>query len=246
MYTAATLKRALRIASDRRAAVHRLGAGTGHCAVQGRHRRLVSGLNARPKELLDEWLHRIKEELAAHDRKHPEAPSAPFAVNQIVHKSNDRLDHDVEVCLKHKVPLAITSLGAREDVYKAFKDAGTLVLHDVINVKFAQQGHREGRRRARRCLRGRRWACGAAVAVRPGARTARVLRRSDRSLGRHLARRLDPGGRSARRRFRLCWLDVHRLQGSQRHRQLQGGHRRQLVPMASSTPTCSRACTATT
>ena len=101
-------------------------------------------LNARPKELLDEWLHQIKEELAAHDRAHPERPSAPFAVNQIVHKSNDRLDHDVEVCLKHRVPLAITSLGAREDVYKAFRDAGTLVLHDVINVKFAQKALEKG------------------------------------------------------------------------------------------------------
>ena len=101
-------------------------------------------LNARPKELLDEWLHQIREELAAHDRAHPERPSAPFAVNQIVHKSNDRLEHDVEVCIKHKVPLAITSLGAREDVYKAFRDAGTLVFHDIINVKFAQKALEKG------------------------------------------------------------------------------------------------------
>ena len=101
-------------------------------------------LNARPKELLDEWLHRIREELAAHDRAHPERPSAPFAVNQIVHKSNDRLEHDVEVCIKHKVPLAITSLGAREDVYKAFREAGTLVLHDIINVAFARKAIEKG------------------------------------------------------------------------------------------------------
>ncbi len=101
-------------------------------------------LNARPAAQLDEWLHQIKEELAAHDRKHPDQPSAPFAVNQIVHKSNDRLDHDVEMCLKHKVPLAITSLGAREDVYKAFRDIGTLVLHDVINVTFARKALEKG------------------------------------------------------------------------------------------------------
>jgi nitronate monooxygenase len=101
-------------------------------------------LNARPKEKLDEWLHQIKEELAAHDRKHPDRPSAPFAVNQIVHKSNDRLDHDVEVCLKHKVPLSITSLGAREDVYKAFREIGTLVLHDIINVSFARKAIEKG------------------------------------------------------------------------------------------------------
>ncbi len=101
-------------------------------------------LNARPKEQLDEWLYEIKEALAAWDTKHPDRPSAPFAVNQIVHRSNDRLEHDVEVCLKHKVPLAITSLGAREDVYKAFAAAGTLVLHDIINVTFARKAIEKG------------------------------------------------------------------------------------------------------
>ncbi len=101
-------------------------------------------LNARPAAQLDEWLHRIKEELAAHDRAHPERPSAPFAVNQIVHKSNDRLEHDVEMCVKHKVPLAITSLGAREDVYKAFREVGTLVFHDIINVTFARKAIEKG------------------------------------------------------------------------------------------------------
>ena len=101
-------------------------------------------LNARPAAQLDEWLHRIIEELAAHDRKHPERPSAPFAVNQIVHKSNDRLEHDVEVCIKRKVPVSITSLGAREDVYKAFREAGSLVLHDIINVGFARKAIEKG------------------------------------------------------------------------------------------------------
>jgi nitronate monooxygenase len=101
-------------------------------------------LNARPAALLDEWLHRIRQELAAHDRDHPERPAAPYAVNQIVHKSNDRLEHDVEICLKHKVPLAITSLGAREDVYKAFRDVGTLVFHDIINPAFARKAIEKG------------------------------------------------------------------------------------------------------
>ncbi|HRK17828.1 MAG TPA: nitronate monooxygenase family protein [Hyphomicrobiaceae bacterium] len=101
-------------------------------------------LNARPKEQLDEWLHQITEELAAYDRANPDRPSAPFAVNQIVHKSNDRLEHDVEVCIKRKVPLAITSLGAREDVYKAFRDIGTIVLHDIINVTFARKAIEKG------------------------------------------------------------------------------------------------------
>lgn len=101
-------------------------------------------LNARPQSQLDEWIHRIQEELAAHDRAHPDRPSAPFAVNQIVHKSNDRLEQDVEVCVKRKVPLAITSLGARVDVYKALNSVGTLILHDVINVTFARKAIEKG------------------------------------------------------------------------------------------------------
>jgi nitronate monooxygenase len=144
MYTAASLKRALRIPLF--GAPQFIVSGPDLVIAQCKAGIVGSfpALNARPKELLDEWLHRIKEELAAYDRKHPEAPSAPFAVNQIVHKSNDRLDHDVEVCLKHKVPLAITSLGAREDVYKAFAAAGTLVLHDVINTTFARKAIEKG------------------------------------------------------------------------------------------------------
>jgi nitronate monooxygenase len=94
--------------------------------------------------LLDEWLHRIREELDAHDRAYHERPAAPFAVNQIVHKSNDRLERDVETCLKHRVPLVITSLGAREDVYRVFREAGTLVMHDVINARFAHKAIEKG------------------------------------------------------------------------------------------------------
>jgi nitronate monooxygenase len=144
MYTAASLKRALRLPLI--GAPQFIVSGPELVIAQCKAGIVGSfpALNARPKELLDEWLHRIKEELAAHDRAHPEAPSAPFAVNQIVHKSNDRLEHDVEVCLKHKVPLAITSLGAREDVYKAFRDAGTLVLHDIINNTFARKAIEKG------------------------------------------------------------------------------------------------------
>ncbi len=101
-------------------------------------------LNARPAEKLDEWLTQIKEELAAHDRAHPDRPSAPFAVNQIVHKSNDRLDHDMEMCVKHKVPIVITSLGAREEVNKAIQSYGGIVLHDIINNKFARKAVEKG------------------------------------------------------------------------------------------------------
>ena len=101
-------------------------------------------LNARPAAQLDEWLHRITEELAAWDRDHPEAPSAPFAVNQIVHRSNDRLEHDVELCVKYKVPVVITSLGAREDVFAAIHSYGGVVMHDVINQLFAHKAIEKG------------------------------------------------------------------------------------------------------
>jgi nitronate monooxygenase len=101
-------------------------------------------LNARPKEALDGWLTRIREELAAYDAAHPDAPSAPFAVNQIVHKSNDRLEHDLEACVKHRVPIVITSLGAREDLNAAIHSYGGLVFHDVINVAHARKALEKG------------------------------------------------------------------------------------------------------
>jgi len=101
-------------------------------------------LNARPASLLDEWLDRITTELAEYDAKHPDAPSAPFAVNQIVHKSNDRLEHDLELCVKYKVPIIITSLGAREEVNQAVHSYGGIVLHDVINNRFAHKAIEKG------------------------------------------------------------------------------------------------------
>ena len=101
-------------------------------------------LNARPISQLDEWLARITEELAAWDRAHPETPSAPFAVNQIVHRTNNRLEEDVELCAKHRVPVMITSLGAREDVNAAAHGWGGVVLHDVINDAFAHKAVEKG------------------------------------------------------------------------------------------------------
>ncbi|MBS0411341.1 MAG: nitronate monooxygenase [Proteobacteria bacterium] len=101
-------------------------------------------LNARPISQLDEWLARITEELAAWDKAHPEAPSAPFAVNQIVHKTNNRLEEDVALCAKYKVPVVITSLGAREDVNQAVHGWGGVVLHDVINSGFARKAIEKG------------------------------------------------------------------------------------------------------
>ena len=101
-------------------------------------------LNARPPELLDEWLTQIKAELAAYDAAHPDAPSAPFAVNQIVHKSNSRLEHDVEVMVKHKAPIVITSLGARPEVNDAVHSYGGIVLHDIINITYAKKALEKG------------------------------------------------------------------------------------------------------
>ena len=101
-------------------------------------------LNARPEAQLDEWLDRITTELAEYDAKNPDRPSAPFAVNQIVHKTNNRLDHDVEMCVKYKVPVVITSLGAREEVNPAIHSYGGIVLHDIINTIFARKALEKG------------------------------------------------------------------------------------------------------
>jgi nitronate monooxygenase len=101
-------------------------------------------LNARPAEALDEWLARITEDLAAYDRAHPDEPAAPFAVNQIVHKSNDRLEHDVAACVKYRVPIVITSLGARPDLNDAIHSYGGIVLHDVISIEHAHKAIERG------------------------------------------------------------------------------------------------------
>ncbi|GAO22057.1 2-nitropropane dioxygenase [Alicycliphilus sp. B1] len=104
----------------------------------------MPALNARPAAQLEDWLAEITETLAAWDRAHPDQPSAPFAINQIVHKSNDRLEHDMQVCAKYKVPIVITSLGAREDVNQAVHGWGGIVLHDIINNKFARKAIEKG------------------------------------------------------------------------------------------------------
>ncbi|WP_166423632.1 nitronate monooxygenase family protein [Paraglaciecola sp. 20A4] len=101
-------------------------------------------LNARPAAMLDTWLTRINEELDAYNQANPDSPAAPYAVNQIVHKSNDRLMHDVEICVKHKVPIVITSLGARSEVFDAIHSYGGICLHDVINNRFAKKAIEKG------------------------------------------------------------------------------------------------------
>ena len=104
----------------------------------------MPALNARPAEQLDDWLAEITETLAAYDKANPGKPAAPFAINQIVHKSNDRLEHDMALCAKYKVPIVITSLGAREDVNAAVHAWGGVVLHDIINNFFARKAIEKG------------------------------------------------------------------------------------------------------
>lgn len=101
-------------------------------------------LNARPKALLDEWLQRITTELASHGAAHPGGRTAPFAVNQIIHQSNDRLEHDLDLCVKYRVPIIITSLRAPGDFIKRFHDYGALVFHDVTNVRHAEKALEAG------------------------------------------------------------------------------------------------------
>ncbi|UWM75832.1 nitronate monooxygenase family protein [Rhizobium sp. WSM4643] len=101
-------------------------------------------LNARPESQLDEWLAEITEELARHDAAHPERPAAPFAVNQIVHMSNKRLEHDLTLCVKYKVPIVISSLGAVPEVNAAVHSYGGIVLHDIINNRHAHSAIRKG------------------------------------------------------------------------------------------------------
>ena len=104
----------------------------------------MPGLNARPAEQLEEWLIEITEALAAYNLANPARPAAPFAINQIVHKTNDRLEHDMALCVKYKVPIIITSLGAREEINAAAHSYGGVVLHDIINNKFAKKAIEKG------------------------------------------------------------------------------------------------------
>jgi nitronate monooxygenase len=104
----------------------------------------MPALNARPAAQLEDWLAEITETLAAYNAANPDQPAAPFAINQIVHKSNDRLEHDMAMCVKYKVPIIITSLGAREEINQAAHSYGGVVLHDIINNKFAHKAIEKG------------------------------------------------------------------------------------------------------
>ena len=202
-------------------------------------------LNARPPELLDEWLARITEELAAYDRAHPDAPSAPFAVNQIVHRSNNRLDHDLALCEKYKVPIVITSLGAREELNQAAHHWGGIVFHDVINQKFAHKAIEKGADGLILVAAGRRRPCRHDLAVRLRGGDAAMVRRADRAVGCDRQWPRHPRRARSRRRLRLCRLGLHRDQRRpMRSRRYKRDDHRLRAPRTSSIPTCSPACTA--
>ena len=151
-------------------------------------------LNARPASLLDEWIARIKEELAATTRRIRTRPSEPFAVNQIVHKSNNRLDHDLAVCEKYKVPMLITSLGAREELNQAAHDWGGIVFHDVINQKFAHKAVEKGADGLVLVAAGAGGQAGTISPLAFVAETRALVRWADRAVGRHRQRPRHPRG----------------------------------------------------
>ena len=157
---------------------------------------------------------------------HPDAPAAPFAVNQIVHRSNDRFEHDMAVCAKWKVPIVITSLGARTELNDAVHALGRDHAARHHRRPLRAQGGRERRRRADRGRRRRRRPCRALVAVRAGPRNPHLVRRAADPVGRDRHRRRDPRRAGDGRRPRLYRLAVHRHARSQQHRRIQAGDRR--------------------
>ena len=198
-------------------------------------------LNARPASQLDEWIHEITEALAEHDRHNPDAPAAPFAVNQIVHRSNDRFEHDMQVCAKWKVPIVITSLGAREEFNHAVHSWGGITLHDIIDDRFARKAIEKG---ADGLIAVAAGAGGHAGRWSPFALIHEIRRWFDGPLALSgaiatgeavLAAAGDGCG------LRLCRFGLHRDARGSRERRVQGGDRRRAARPTSSIPTSSPA-----
>ncbi len=190
-------------------------------------------LNARPQSQLDEWIHQITEELAAHDRDHPDALSAPFAVNQIVHRSNDRFEEDMMTCAKWKVPIVITSLGARTELNDAVHGWGGITLHDIIDDRYAHKAVEKG---ADGLIAVAAGAGGHAGRWSPFALVQEIRKWFDGPLAlvrRDRDRRRGAGGNRDGRRLRLYRLAIHRHAGSpsdatnisRHHRKRRGRHR---------------------
>ena len=206
----------------------------------------MPALNARPAAQLDEWLAEITETLAAWDRDHPDQKAAPFAINQIVHKSNDRLEHDLQVCAKYKVPIVITSLGARVDVNEAVHSWGGVVLHDIINNFFAKKAIEKG---ADGLIAVAAGAGGHAGVKSPFALVQEIREWFDGPLA--LSGAIATGdARAGRagdgRRLRLHRQCLHRHRRSARGRRPTSSASSRATATTSSTATSSPACTATT
>ena len=175
----ASLNKNLTPAGDLRADVHRFQPRSGHCPVPERRHRLLPGAQRPPKELLDEWLTRIRATLA-------ESPNAaPFAVNQIIHPSNERLEHDMALCVKHEVPLIITSLSAPTQIVPHVHAYGGKVFHDVISVRHAEKALEAGVDGLILVCAGAGGHAGTLEPVRAGRRNPQVLRRPDCAVRRH-------------------------------------------------------------
>jgi hypothetical protein len=211
---------------DRCAAVHRQQPQARDRAVQGGIVGSMPSLNARPASQLDEWLQEITETLAAWNRDHPEQPAAPFAINQIVHKSNDRLEHDMEAVVKYKVPVIITSLGARTDVNDAIHSYGGVVMHDIINNMFARKAIEKGADGLIAGRRGRGRPCRREEPVRADPGDPPVVRRPAGAVRRDRHRRRRAVGAGHGRGLRVHRLGLHRHARGARQRCLQAGHRR--------------------
>ena len=231
----------------RRAAVHHLASAAGAGPVQGRRRRLVSGAQRAARSAARRMAGRDHRGPRRPRRRQPGTPAAPFAVNQIVHKSNTRLEHDLTLCVKYKVPIVISSLGAVQEV-----NAGGPFLWRHRAARHhprppCPQGHREGRRRADRGCGRRRRPCRHAVALRAGPGNP-----PDGSTGRCcLSGAIANGG--AVLAAQAMGADMAYIgspfiatDGGARHRRLQADDRRHRRPPTSSIPTCSPASTATT
>ena len=206
----------------------------------------MPALNARPASQLDEWLHEITETLAAYNKANPDQPAAPFAINQIVHKSNDRLEHDMEMVVKHKVPVIITSLGARTDVNDAIHSYGGVVLHDIINNIFAQKAIEKG---ADGLIAVAAGAGGHAGIKSPFALVQEIRQWFDGPLAlsrRHLHRRRRAGRAGHGRRLRLHRLGLHRHPRGAGFATSTSTPSSKAAATTSSTAACSPACTATT
>ena len=224
-------------ADHRLAAVHHQQPEARDRAVQGRRRRLDAGAEraARPSSSTSGWP-RSPRRSRAYNTAHPDKPAAPFAINQIVHKSNDRLEHDMAMCAKYKVPIVITSLGARTDVNDAVHAWGGIVLHDIINNTFAKKAIEKG---ADGLIAVAAGAGGHAGVKSPFALIAGDPRRGStarsRCQRRDRHRRRGAGRAGDGRRLRLHRLGLHRDRRGARARGLQADDRRGHAATTSST-----------